>query len=505
MKNKLLILFITALCTACGDFLEPKSKSEFVPKDITSLNELLLGEAYPTTNQASLNLFLGLLDDDINTTQYYKPSQGTTYDPYHAIFTWQPDMYETLEEEGYNDRQMNLYLPHYEKIRGANAVLDYMGTVSGSEEDIKNVEAQALALRSFFYFQLINIFGQPYCDYKDGLGVPLKLTSEVVAELPNRATVSEVYEQIISDLLKAEALYEDLPQEMQWKANYRTNLPMVQLLLSRSYLYTEQWENAAKYAKKVMDNTQFSLFDLNSMTEDYAAYHQYDNPETIWPYGNLSDYLKWELTTSDGTQGQAIYRIFKASDELIKCYDEYDLRKTKYFVPENNATQTPTGEIHVLQAFAKLKVNEGQPVLGFRFPRSFRLSEAYLNYAEANAMLFKEGNAAARTEAEKALTDLRSKRMPAEYATVEITNADELVAFARKERRRELCFESHRWFDLRRYGMPEIKHTWYPNATETKTYTLKAKDPAYTLPLPPTTLEQHTGMQQNPLAPKRTN
>lgn len=503
MKNKLLILFITALCTACGNFLEPKSKSEFVPKDVTSLNELLLGEAYPTTETATLNLYLGLLDDDINTTKYYKLGQGESYDPYYAVFTWQPDMYETFEEEGLNDRQTNLYLPYYEKIRGANAVLDYMGTVSGSEEDMKNVEAQALALRSFFYFQLINIFGQPYCDYKDGLGVPLKLTSEVVAGLPNRATVSEVYEQIISDFLKAEALYEALPQKLQWKANYRTNLPMVQLMLSRCYLYTEQWENAAKYAKKVMDNTQFSLFDLNSMTDEYAAYHQYNNSETIWPYGNIKDYTNWILLESDGTQGQNTYHIFKASDDLVNSFDANDLRKTKYLVPEKHATEGK----NIIQAFGKMEVGEESklPLQGFRFARSIRLSEAYLNYAEAKAMLFKEGNAAARTEAEKALTDLRTKRMPAEYATVEINNADELVTFTREERRRELCFENHRWFDLRRYGMPEIKHTWHASATDTKTYTLKAKDPAYTLPLPPTALEQHTGMQQNPLAPKRTN
>ena len=31
--------------TSCDDFLEPKSESEFVPKDAVSLNELLLGEA----------------------------------------------------------------------------------------------------------------------------------------------------------------------------------------------------------------------------------------------------------------------------------------------------------------------------------------------------------------------------------------------------------------------------------------------------------------------------
>ena len=505
MKNKLLIiLFITALSTACGDFLEPKSKSEFVPKDITSLNELLLGEAYPTTDYSMINIFLGLLDDDVNTTKYYEPNQGQSYDSYYAVFTWQPNMYEVFKDKGFNDRNTNLYLSHYQKIRGANAVLDYMETVSGSEDDMKNVEAQALALRSFFYFQLVNIFGQPYCDYKDGLGVPLRLTSEVVAELPNRATVSEVYEQIISDLQRAEALYSSLPQKMQWKANYRTSLPMVQLLLSRCYLYTEQWDMAAKYAKKVMDNPQFALFDLNGMTDEYAVYHQYANTETIWPYGNVDDYTMWVLITSGVTQGKETYHIFKASDDLVNSYEENDLRRTKYLIPERYATN---GE-YVLQAFGKLEVGDENklPLTGFRNARSFRLSEAYLNYAEANAMLYQNGDAAACTAAQQALTDLRSKRMTtAGEATVDISDAEELINFTREERRRELCFENHRWFDLRRYGMPEIKHTWHASPTDVKTYTLQAKDHAYTIPLPPSALEQHTGLKQNPLAPKRTN
>jgi hypothetical protein len=47
MKLKYNILTILAALsfTACGDFLEPDSESEFVPEDATSLNELLLGEA----------------------------------------------------------------------------------------------------------------------------------------------------------------------------------------------------------------------------------------------------------------------------------------------------------------------------------------------------------------------------------------------------------------------------------------------------------------------------
>ena len=49
MKLKTFIVFIlsAAFLSSCGNFLDPKAKSEFVPKDAASLNELLLGEAYP--------------------------------------------------------------------------------------------------------------------------------------------------------------------------------------------------------------------------------------------------------------------------------------------------------------------------------------------------------------------------------------------------------------------------------------------------------------------------
>ena len=51
------------LLSSCGDFLEPDSQSEFVPKDASSFNELLLGEAYPRYDKSDLNIFLDLMSD----------------------------------------------------------------------------------------------------------------------------------------------------------------------------------------------------------------------------------------------------------------------------------------------------------------------------------------------------------------------------------------------------------------------------------------------------------
>ena len=44
--KKLLTIFIAGLTISCSDFLEPKSESEYIPKEASSLNEMLLAEAY---------------------------------------------------------------------------------------------------------------------------------------------------------------------------------------------------------------------------------------------------------------------------------------------------------------------------------------------------------------------------------------------------------------------------------------------------------------------------
>ena len=85
LKNNIVALVLAGgvLC-GCKDFLEPSSTSEFVPEDANSLNELLLGEAYPRNDIGEMNTFLSLLDDDITTTPYQKPQPGFDADRFLA-------------------------------------------------------------------------------------------------------------------------------------------------------------------------------------------------------------------------------------------------------------------------------------------------------------------------------------------------------------------------------------------------------------------------------------
>ena len=475
-----------------------------------------------------MNTFLSLLDDDITTTPYQKPQDGFDANRFLAAYSWQPDMFKLMEEAGYTNT--NIYETHYSLILGANAVIDYIDQIKDEEQNINYVLAQAYTLRGFLYFKLVNIFGEPVNSNPNALGVPLKLNSGV-EDSENalaRRTVKEVYDQVLSDLLEAERLYSTLPVEKQFTRDYRTNLPMVELLLSRVYLYLENWEKAAVYAEKVMKNENFKLLDLNTVattTEEglpyFKVYHAYaESPEVIWLYGNVSDMgsliMSYAGVANPRDDNRIMHAYFRASNSLMNCYEENDLRKERYIIHKQMVGENNT-KVWTPMAIGKLSVNIPEspdvslnnfykPSSGTGiFGRSLRLSEAYLNYAEANAMMYKAGtNGNGAVNARQALDDLRAKRFAAEdFTRLDINDADELILFVRDERRRELCFEDHRWYDLRRWGMPEIKHVWNISSGTSVIYTLNLSDKGYTVPIPDEAMEANAALKQNELPSKR--
>ena len=112
-----------------------------------------------------------------------------------------------------------------------------------------------------------------------------------------------------------------------------------------------------------------------------------------------------------------------------------------------------------------------------------------MNRAEAYAKLNKKDDAI------KDLNKLRQNRIKGYVDQTEFTD---LLGEIRTERRKEFCFEGMRWFDLRRYGMPEIHHDFQTTATAPRLrYTLKEKDPMYTLPIPSSVILINPAIKQN--------
>jgi len=496
MRNILSFLLLLGF-TGCNDFLEEASQDEIRPKTVDDMMQVMVGEAYPMgmLEYAYIDYFT----DDIQCNgsgddESVIPSVEKMY----PLFSWEDDMFEKLTDKRYNTWQIC-----YNKIMGCNTVIDYVENVKGEQNVKDNMRGQALVLRAYYYFLLVNYYGLPY-NYgnpTENLGVPLKLKMAVSDGYMKRNTVAEVYKQILEDLEKGIALLEENVVEMSL---YKINALVGKSILCRVYLYMEEWDKALKYANMVLEE-KGSLVSLASAPEDamqwqgnsvWSIYNQANSNEIIWMYGGSAEFSACYPSRAEG------YYPYSVSDELIDLYEfsteadnHLDLRRYIYF--KYNAFvdwSTWRTTIYAVYGYKGGKAEKWAT-------RGIRTAELYLNRAEVYIRKFIEtGDDNYRTLALNDLNELRENRYDTRnvtYNKVDISDGDELLQFYKEERRRELCFEGHRWFDLRRYGMPELTHVYFVKTGENEILTLQEEDPRYVLPIPPSALEYNPYLVQN--------
>ena len=463
---------------SCGDFLEEVSQDEFKPKTTEAFRELLNGEGYNFSS--SVNPLTYMMDDDVESVS--TSSWDDIQRIQQELYTWQPDFYSFQDEEGtYTSSNKDVYKNLYELIMACNIVNEYIDGSQGTDADKAIVRAEALSLRAFYYLQLVNLYAYPYND-KDhdpstALGVPLVLASEVFDEGEPRSTVKKVYDQIATDIEQACDLF---GQDKTNRGVFRISYTAAHLLASRIYLYMENWDKVIEHATYALE-TAPELADLNNYTID-NTYNPTNGvisrnfPETIFLGGYRA------ISGSYGLMGTP----FNVSSDLFNSYADNDLRIGTYLMEA--ASYLPYN-------YMLLKSSSEQEY-------AWRTSELYLNRAEAYIELYKDGDQEAGQNAVNDLNTLLSKRYR-DYEPLTLKSADELQELYREERRKELCFEGFRWFDLRRYGMPQLEHILIDQSGNSTRYILKEKDPSYVLPLPDNALEHNSNLIQNELSPRR--
>ncbi|RRT94632.1 RagB/SusD family nutrient uptake outer membrane protein [Empedobacter falsenii] len=173
-----------------------------------------------------------------------------------------------------NSRVNNYWAYSYKIIAGVNSTLTKLEEGKSQEDD--QLIAENLYIRSLMYFYLTNVFGRPYNQgASTNLGVPIKLKDDPYENLP-RSTVKQVYDQILTDLDKAEALINDESRDKVYASK-----EAVYALLSRVYLYMENNQKAIEYANKVIDSGKFTLISKNEY-KNFAVNAPEKNPENIF-------------------------------------------------------------------------------------------------------------------------------------------------------------------------------------------------------------------------------
>ncbi len=448
---------------ACSDYLNKESSDEVIVQTVSDYSELLLGAGYPEPTGSLYNT-LYLLDDDymLNENSLDDEEDYSGAVSAFPFYTWQANMWERQEVNASTYGES--YSPTYTRLMGVNAVLDGIDEAIGEIEDRDQVKAEALALRGYYYFMLVNLYGEPYNYNKQALGVPLKLTANMETNGTARSTVEDVYKQIVSDLKAASDLFEKYPKR---RGSYRINLPATNILLSRVYLHMELWDEAIAAATKAIENGGV-LTNYVNLKSSSTCISNYNYSEVEWVYGNGN-------TPTRSLPGMVV------STELRNKFLENpnDTRINLWFLINRTNWNITKKRISYPSGTPRTPTN------------SIRMSEAYLNRSEAYAQ---KGECVA---AWNDLSHLRENRYK-EYSETAITDATVLLKEIREERRLELCFDEVRWFDLRRYGMPSISHLYKVRKSASwQTYTLNEKDPLYTLPLPSDVMNENSALQQN--------
>lgn len=517
MKKILFAVILSVSLYSCGKFLEPKSENEFMPETIEALSELLVGGVYLSSNE-ELDLFSlsEIFSDNISSLNYQYATisdiSKATYQKHKKLYCLHPEMFNSrFDDAGAHEPQT--WEKYYFKIKNCNAILDYANEVRATDPALKmRVLAETHFFRAFFYFNLVTTFSKPYNVDPTAPGVPLKLNSAYEEERMRRNTVGEVYAQIVKDLEASEKYYSQFADGKYFADVRRPSVHSLNLFRSRVALYMENWEDARKYSELVIKNKKgFALYDLNRFvaTTDrpYPSYTDVENvnSETIFVYGNVRSITNYSLSPGTSTipaktgvnTSVAALEVssFVASPELMNSFEDGDLRKDLYVVKEclKYPPTTPIpgfytiyGKINIYQ---KNEATSGNGKFGF----SFRLSEAYLNYAEACAKLNKG------SEAKTKMSDLLAKRYVSGSADAVIPNIDgeELVNYILKERRKELCLEGHRWFDQKRNGMKAFEKLWYEQGKLVHKIQMNDNDPAFMLKLTVPVTENNSLLEQN--------
>lgn len=459
MKKRVMYMgigLIALISFSCSDFLNENTKNQTYVTCIDDLNELILGEGYMPMQFYAENSFIGtcaigswihVMDDDskVNNNSAASVTYVNSLGPFH--YWLEQPFIDASSLLSYTDKTWERLYKH---INALNAILFELEEYK-EEKLYSQLKGEACFLRALYYYFLVNIYGRPYsaATAATDQGVPVKLSEKVEDIDYRQASVAEVYKVITEDLQTAVGCLKGVEQS----SVYRVNEMAARTFLSRVYLYMCEWDKVVAECNEVLKSS-YALLDFTQLAPtDNKVFGT--SPEIIFSNGDNRMLGISYSKTANSVKGGSVYTAgqaatFMASDELIALYDQDKDARFHYFEwAESRYNTNNNTDFRGYYVTFKLCRNylEGDLVSDFF---TLRLPEIYLNKAEALAMLGQDAEAAS------VLEGLREKRFTSD-AGVTAAGKD-LSDLIRDERRRELCFEGHRWFDLKRYAV----HPKYP-------------------------------------------
>ncbi len=452
LKYSLLLLAVISILASCDKKLDVLPQQNITPEQIQTaadVTALLFGEYSLLQNSNGFGERL-IFVPDLLASQDQVDFVGT-FSNYKEVLN--------KEQISSNSIATGIWANGYQIINLSNTVLSKIDLIDSTEKD--NITGEAEFFRGLMFFELINLYAQPYSagNTTSNPGVPLVLNApqyvyDSTTSLVSRATVEEVYTQIINDLTDAVA---KLPVTAE---NARATKYTAEAILSRVYLNMEDYENAAIMANDVIQSGYFNLVstfnqafnNVGNSSEDIFGIQQTAQSNAGTSNAGLTTfYASYPTGRGDAQVDPGYFDYFEGSDFRVSyVYDGQTIGGIQ-------GTYTRKYE-----SFYKTI-----PVV--------RLAEMYLTRGEAN--LRKGGTPVGGVDPVEDINIVRERSDASPLAEV---TGDDFV----DERLRELGFEGDRFFTLKRLKK-DIDGLPY-------------NDPLLVLPIPQREIDVNKNLEQNP-------
>lgn len=381
---------------------------------------------------------------------------------------------------------------YYNIINRVNQVLQALPNVDSTrvgDNTLKlRLRGEGVFLRAFCHFELFRYYSGNYDP--NGLAMPyMEVSTQSTPQLNQaRLKMSEYIPKLLADIAEAKNL---LPNNLT--DVFRATKLAAAGLQARVALYTRDWANAETYASEYIDaiplapRASFAAIwtDANNLEQAWKL----DRTSTFNPYGRIGSLYRGTSSSSSGT-GIGIV-TWAPSSKLWDSYDQTnDIRFSSYLKNETALAAVGRQSRLVAKYAGTGYATSNENVADAKI---FRTGEMYLIRAEARAELGKLSGATNSTEYD--INTLRAARING-YVPVTFASKDAAIDAIMQERFKELAFEGHRFWDLRRRNLPVIRTgTDAPSPTGA---ILSAGHFRFVLPIPNSEMQANKLMVQNP-------
>ncbi|WP_410222431.1 RagB/SusD family nutrient uptake outer membrane protein [Pedobacter sp.] len=415
MKNKLysVIFSLLILTISCAKLDLVPTDSISPDKAYRNLNDVNMGiiGAYAVVDYTPISLVSTVSDEAMY------PTENTVGNS--DAFRW---LYNAS-----SGSVTSLYYEYFRGIDRVNRVLEGMSKLEIASGDLalaNRYKAELLGLRAYFHFELLRNYAAKY--ETGALGIPYMKSSGVI--YPARLNFEQVIAEVKNDLVEAKPL---MPSAFNDKT--RITKTAISAIQARVALYEKNWSDAITYATEVIN-----AFPLATKAQFPGLWTDANDSEIIWKAKRVG--------TTDSRVGDFYYRqtggivLYAPAQKLINTFDQAnDLRYTAYI--KYDATRTGTKSKYLVNKYIGGTVTAP----GLTDIKLYRTGEMYLIRAEARAE--SSGDAAGD------INTLRAARING-YTDQNFADKNALIEAIYAERFKELAFEGHRFYDLRRRSMP---------------------------------------------------